>query len=213
MDNYIKGKTKYILASVMLALFISQTTGNTINLPIVGEFYKILTSKSEKSSHPKNFKKNIIFFHSSFDTIPSNKMDSIKRGDSLNNLAVDTFHFISSKDSLEAPVTYKAEDSMIFDIPNNKILLYGKQTNVKFADNELRAPSIEFDQRTNLITAFLKRDTAGKVISFPTFNQGDLKTVSDTIAFNMQTGRGLTKGTYTKQDEMFVYAEKIKKTD
>ena len=213
MDNYIKGKAKYILASVMLALFISQTIGNTINFPIIGEFYKILTSNTYKSSHQKNFKKKIYHNYSSFDTIPSNKLDSIKRGDSLSILAVDTFHFNSSKDSLDAPVTYKAEDSMIFDIPNNKILLYGKQSNVKFADNELRAPGIEFDQRTNLITAFMKRDTAGKVISFPTFNQGELKTVSDTIAFNMQTGRGLTKGTYTKQDEMFVYAEKIKKID
>ena len=160
MDNYIKGKAKYILASVMLALFISQTIGNTINLPIIGEFYKILTSNTYKSSHQKNFKKKIYHNHSSFDTIPSNKTDSIKRGDSLSILAVDTFHFNSSKDSLDAPVTYKAEDSMIFDIPNNKILLYGKQSNVKFADNELRAPGIEFDQRTNLITAFLKRDTA-----------------------------------------------------
>lgn len=213
MDNYIKGKAKYILASVMLALFISQTIGNTIILPFSGEFYKILTSDTYKSNNQKNFKKKIYHSHSSLDTIPSNKMDSVKRADSLTNLAVDTFNFISSKDSLDAPVTYKAEDSMIFDIPNNKILLYGKQSNVKFDDNELRAPGIEFDQRTNLITAFLKRDTAGKVISFPTFNQGELKTVSDTIAFNMQTGRGLTKGTYTKQDEMFVYAEKIKKTD
>jgi len=45
------------------------------------------------------------------------------------------------------------------------------------------------------------------------FNQGDLKTVSDTIAFNMKSGKGVTKGTYTQQDEMFVYAEKIKKVD
>jgi hypothetical protein len=30
------------------------------------------------------------------------------------------------------------------------------------------------------------------------FNQGDLKTVSDTIAFNMKSGKGITKGTYTQ---------------
>ena len=124
MNNYIKGKAKYILAYVMLALFISQTIGNTINLPTIGEFYKNLTSNRVKANRPENIKTIINRFQSKFDTIPSNKLDSIKRGDSLTSLAVDTFHFNSSKDSLDAPVTYKADDSMIFDIPNKKILLY-----------------------------------------------------------------------------------------
>ena len=29
----------------------------------------------------------------------------------------------------------------------------------------------------------------------------------------MKTGKGLTKGTYTQQGEMYVYGEKIKKVD
>jgi hypothetical protein len=213
MNNYNKGKAKYILASVMLALFISQTIGNTVNFPIINQFYKILTSTTIQSAPQKDFRGLIYRSELLFDTIPKNGLDSTKIEDTLISQAIDTFQFNASKDSLQAPVTYKADDSMVFDIPSKKILLYGKKSNVKFADNELSAPGIEFDQKSNLITAFLKRDTAGKVISFPSFNQGELKTVSDTIAFNMKTGRGLTKGTYTKQDEMYVYADKIKKTD
>ena len=213
MNYYNKGKAKYILASVMLALFISQTIGSTVNMPIFSEFYKILTSSSVHSPLKKHFKPQKNGLSSSLDTIPLNSRDSSKRGDTLTILAIDTILINSSKDSLDAPVAYHADDSLIFDVPNKKILLYGKESNVKFSDNELKAPGIEFDQRTNLVTAYLKKDTSGKVISFPSFDQGDLKTVSDTIAFNMKTGKGLTKGTYTKQNEMFVYALKIKKVD
>jgi hypothetical protein len=213
MNYYNKGKAKYILASVMLALFISQTIGSTVNTPIFSEFYKILTSDTVPSNLQKQFKPEKKGLNSSLDTITSNRGDSSNRVDTLTSLSIDTLLVKSSKDSLQAPVAYHADDSMIFDVPSKKILLYGKQSNIKFSDNELKAPGIEFDQRTNLVTAYLKKDTAGKVISFPTFNQGDLTTVSDTIAFNMKTGKGLTKGTYTKQNEMFVYAVKIKKVD
>ena len=213
MNYNNKGKAKYILASVMLALFISQTIGSTVNMPILSEFYKILTSDTLPNTLQKQFKPQNKVSNTGLDTIPLNRGDSSQRGDTPTSLTIDTLQIKSSKDSLQAPVVYQADDSMIFDVPNKKILLYGKQSNIKFSDNELKAPGIEFDQKTNLVTAYLKKDTAGKVMSFPTFNQGDLTTVSDTIAFNMKTGKGLTKGTYTKQNEMFVYAVKIKKVD
>ena len=220
MNNYNKGKAKYILASMMLALFIGETIGITSNKVQLSRFYKTLTSDTiptPATNKPvTNIKpaerKNISF--ASIDTIPFNEADSTKKTDSLNSkVKVDTFDFKISKDTLDAPVVYHADDSMVLDIPGKKILLYGKESKVKYTDNELTAPGIEFDQRTNLVTAFLRRDSLGKVISFPTFNQGELKTVSDTIAFNMKTGKGLTKGTYTQQDEMYIYAVKIKKID
>ncbi len=125
----------------------------------------------------------------------------------------DTFEIRSSKDSLDAPVTYHADDSMIMDIPEKKIILYGKETKVSYQDNKLVSPRIEFDQRTNLVKAYLIKDSNGNVINFPRFSQGDFKTQSDSIWYNMKTGKGLTKGTYTQQDEMFVYGVRIKKVD
>ena len=212
MDNYNKGKAKYILAFIVLALFITETTGGTGSMAPVKQFYKTLTADTIppkiKIFPPTN--NNGI---SVPDTIPGSTRDTlINSNDSLINV-VDTFSFKVSKDSLDAPVVYHADDSMVMDVPGKKILLYGKEAKVKYTDNELTAPGIEFDQRTNLVTAFLRKDSTGKVISFPTFVQGDLTTVSDTIAFNMKTGKGLTKGTYTHQDEMYIYADKIKKID
>jgi LPS-assembly protein len=125
----------------------------------------------------------------------------------------DTLALRISKDTLAGPVHYSAEDSVVFDVPSGNVIFYGKTSNIKYVDNELTAPHITFSQRQNEMEAFLLKDSSGKVISYPTFNQGDFKTISDTIRFNMKTGKGITKGTYTQQGEMFVYGEKIKKVD
>ncbi|MEP7238445.1 MAG: putative LPS assembly protein LptD, partial [Ferruginibacter sp.] len=172
---------------------------------------------------------NSMHFHSylTTDTLPVNKTDSQKLKvkhvtepiaakkitDTTIVTKIDTFSFRSSKDALDAPVVYHADDSMIMDIPAKKIILYGKKTNVKYIDNELYAPRIEFDQSTGLVSAYLVRDSNGNVISYPEFNQADFKTKSDSIRFNMKTGKGITKGTYTQQGELYVYGEKIKKVD
>ncbi|MDB5202769.1 MAG: LPS-assembly protein LptD [Ferruginibacter sp.] len=142
-----------------------------------------------------------------------NRRDTIPRKDSTKIVTVDSFNIKSSRDSLSAPVVYHADDSMVFDVPGKKLLLYGKKSSIKYNTQELSAPQIEYDNNTNLVKAFLKRDSTGSVISFPSFNDGEMKTISDSITVNLKTGRGITKGTYTQQGEMFVYGEKIKRAD
>ncbi len=125
----------------------------------------------------------------------------------------DTFTFKRSKDSLTDVMVYHADDSLVVDVPKQKMYLYGKVSKVHYETNDLSAPQIEFDQRTATVSAFLKKDSSGKVISFPYYSQGSTQVVSDSIRFNMKSGKGITKGTYTKEGEMFVYGDKIKKAD
>jgi hypothetical protein len=141
------------------------------------------------------------------DTIPRNNADTI-----LIN-TIDTFSFKTSTGALDVPVTYHADDSMIMDIPEKLIKLYGKISTIKYADNNLEAPQIEYNQATNLVTAHHVKDSTGKVIASAKFTQADFKSESDTIVFNMKTQKGLTKGTYTQQGEMYVYGDKIKKVN
>lgn len=125
----------------------------------------------------------------------------------------DTFAFKTSKDSLSSPVVYHADDSMILDVPGKKLMLYGKKSTVDYDDNKLTAPYIEYNSSTSLVTAYLKKDSTGENIIYPEFTQSDFNSKSDTIVFNMKTGKGLTKGTYTQQGEMYVYGETIKKVN
>jgi LPS-assembly protein len=223
MNNKHKGKAKNILASTALALLIAVTLMPGYKMFALPGFYKNLTSdtvpkpkgvvKSRLSVTKDSLQKLHAVQPAVADTIPKAVADSvgINSADTSNPVQVDTIYAKMSKDSLSAPVTYHADDSMVMDVPGKKIMLYGKKSTTIYQDNNLEAPVIIFDQKTNLVTASLKKDSTGKVISFPTLKQGESKMVSDTIGFNMKNGKGITKGTYTQQGEMYIYGERMKK--
>jgi hypothetical protein len=190
MNHTNKGKAKifsgWLCATVILILTFSTNSDGTSPS---GAWFSVMT-----------------------DTIPKKNIpDSIHVIQDSSVITIDTFSFKTAKGALDVPVAYHADDSMVMDIPQKNIKLYGKKSTIKYADNNLEAPHIEYDQNTNLVRAHITKDSVGKVIAYPTFTQADFKTTSDTIVFNMQTRKGLTKGTYTQQGEMYVYGEKIKK--
>lgn len=151
---------------------------------------------------------------SAFCTSGYHEQKNVKIFNRLDTVPViDTVPIPQSASALTAAVTYQATDSMVVDVNGNKIRLYGKNSTVQYAGNELNAPYIEYDQENNTLFAHLLKDSSGKVLAYPVYTQADFKSISDTIRFNMKTGRGMTKGTYTQQGELFVYGEKIKKVD
>jgi LPS-assembly protein len=147
------------------------------------------------------------------DTISINKSDTASTDTSGLKKNVDTLNYVTSKNAPDTVIEYSAEDSMVVDVPGKMITLYGKKATTEYKDNNLTAPIITLDQQTGNIIASIKRDSAGKVIALPTYKQGDFLSQSDSIKFNMKSGKGLTKSTYTQQGEMYVYGETIKKID
>lgn len=129
------------------------------------------------------------------------------------DIKADTIKWRSSQSSLQSPLFYEANDSLVYDVSEQRIRLYGKENLVRYQDNELTAPMIEYDQASSQVSAFLIKDSTGKVLRYPTYQQSDFKAISDSIRFDMKTGKGMTKGTYTQQGEMFVYGERIKKVN
>ncbi len=123
---------------------------------------------------------------------------------------VDTFSLKLSKDTLDAPVNYEAEDSAVVLVLDKKILLYGK-TKTTYKDIELTAPIVEMDQQSSMLTAYNKRDSLGDVIEEAHFTQGENAFTSDTIRYNFKSQKGLTKNTITQSGEMYVHGEKAKK--
>lgn len=140
------------------------------------------------------------------DTIPS---DTIPSKDTLIN-KTDTVNVPVSQDSLDAPVAYKASDSMVLMVPDKKIILYSK-ANIKYKDMDLSADSIEMDQGSQMVTATFRRDTAGGMIGKPVMVQSDSKMSSDVIRYNFKSQKGITENTITQQGEMYVQGEKVKK--
>ena len=215
MNHRNKGKAKIILAWSCLLLLILLTYHSEGFTKPGNVRFSFSRAISDTPPPVKKIKDSSGVFQKKKDSVRLPSITEIKKtiGDTLLSSFVDTFNFRTSKDSLNAPVVYHADDSLVIDVPGEKMYLYGKTSTIKYEDNNLSAPQIQFDQKTNLVSAFLKKDSTGKVISYPFFTQNGMQSVMDTLRFNMKTGRGLTKGTYTKQGELFVYGEKIKKAD
>ena len=213
--NYLyKGKAKNILAWLSASLLIVLTIHYNVSGANNFDFYICLT----RDTIPPKKKKQPV--KDSTSDLPIQNVNRIVKDTAVTKFADttikplnDTIIYKTSGNALTAPVTYHADDSMVFDVPGKRLILYGKTSKVNYEDNELSAPLIEYDQQTNLVKAYLTKDSTGKVITYPSYSQGDFKSKSDTIVFNMKTGKGLTKGTYTQQGEMYVYGEKIKKVD
>jgi LPS-assembly protein len=124
--------------------------------------------------------------------------------------AIDTLNVKLSKDSLTAPVSYTAEDSGVLIVPTKEFILYGK-ANIKYTDLELTGATIKLDQEKQLLTSYGSTDSTGNPLDKPKMVQGDMQSTNDSIFYNIRSQKGLTKGTYLQQGEMYVYANTIKK--
>jgi lipopolysaccharide assembly outer membrane protein LptD (OstA) len=146
--------------------------------------------------------------NSSLNSDTTASSDTTRKDSSLQT--IDTFHVKLSKDSLDAPVNYSADDSGVLIVPTKEFILYGK-ADAKYTDVEINASTIHLNQEKQLVTAFGSTDTSGNPANKPKLVQGDMTSISDTIFFNTRTQKGLTKSTYLQQGEMYVYAQTVKK--
>jgi len=217
MANKRKVTAKYILSGLIMLLLVIITHQIDARGKHFKGFVKSLTEQADTTipATPKNtadtgVKKSGDTIINGIDTTIKKATDSTQLHDSARVITVDTLTL--SKDSLDAPIEYKAEDSAVLEIPTKNFILYGKG-NVKLKDVTLDANTIKYDQATNLITAYGGVDTGNSPLNLPKMVQGGATSTSDTIKFNPKTQRGITKSTYYKEGEMFLYSNTVKKAD
>ncbi len=202
MGKRCKVKSNYVLSGpgILLLLFITFEINGKDKVP--GFFFKHLTNLADtiRPSDTSVHKINLDTTGKKTDTIFSDTLHPIVR--------IDSLHF--SKDSLDSPIEYAAQDSGVLIIPTRQFLLYGK-ANTKNKDVDLAAATIRYDQETQMVKAYGGLDTLNNPLSKPTITQAGATSISDTIFFNIKTGKGLTKNTYYSEGELFVNAEKVKK--
>ena len=162
-------------------------------------------------------KENFRVFLTSFqDTIPIQKLitsgtDTIKKTSNTKLvLTKDTLSF--SKDSIEAPIEYTAEDSGVLIISTKEFILYGK-AKTTYQDIELEAAKIAYQQDKQQVKASGSADTSANSLNKTKFKQGEMTTLSDSITYNLKSQKGITHNTYYQEGELFVNAQKLKKAD
>lgn len=152
---------------------------------------------------------------SNADTIPLPNADTIRlqNTDTVPSAQkIDTFNLKVAKDTLDAPVTYEAEDSAVLLVKEQKFILYGK-TKTMYRDVVIEAPQTTLDQQTNVLTAIGEKDSLGRMVTRAVFQQGEQKFESESFEYNFKSQKGLTKNTYTKEGEFYIKANVSKKID
>jgi len=205
-----KFRPKYLLAGLLTIIFFTQTWKSAANYSDRGIFCIALTPQQD--TVPQKNKDSLA------KRLPTNAADTLKRDsllkanalrDTMINI-IDTFDLKISKDSLDAPVEYEAEDSAVVLVKDKKVVLYGK-AKTSYKDILLTAPEMELDQQTQILTAVNKVDSTGNLIDRAHFTQGETKFQSDTIRYNFKTQKGLTKNTHTLMDEVHLMGEDVKR--
>ncbi len=108
-----------------------------------------------------------------------------------------------SKDSLDAPINYTARDSMILDIKNQKVHLYGSAV-VTYTTLELKADYIVFDWGNNIVEAEGLPDSLGNISGSPVFKESDQTFNAKRIRYNFQTKKGLVYEATTQEKDLYV---------
>ena len=130
MNQLNKGKAKYISVLVFALLLLTITLYFNAAGYNAQHFHSFLTADTV----PVRAGKIIDSIKNKAATNPTISEEPLalkKVPDTGIVIKKDTIGFKSSNDSLDAPVTYHADDSMVMDIPARKIILYGKETRVK----------------------------------------------------------------------------------
>ena len=132
-------------------------------------------------------------------------IDDSLRQDSINK---------KKANSIEAPVVYSSNDSLVYDAENKIAYLYGGSS-VDYQDMKLKSDRISIRLDSNLVRATGTPDSTADdgVIGAPVFKMGADEYKSDTIAFNFKSKKGLIRNVHTEQQDGFLYSERSKRSD
>ena len=148
-------------------------------------------------------------------TVDTLAMDSLQKAIWKHNKLVDDSLRADSlnrqrKNGIDAPVTYSAEDSMVYEGATKRAYLYGK-SHVMYENMDLESEQIAMSMDSSLVHAMGAVDTTGTKFGTPVFKMGSDTYESDTMAFNFKTKKGLISDVYTQQDEGFMTSQLSKR--
>ncbi len=136
--------------------------------------------------------------------------DSLNNEDLTQDSTLVTIDTLST--DLEYPIFYDANDSIIFDAINNRVLLYGGAI-VKYDDIELNSDYISYNFGTSVVSAKGMPDSLGVLQGKPIFTQGGDVYRPDSISFNFQTEKAYISNVVTQNGEFYLLSEHTKRVN
>ena len=150
-------------------------------------------------------------------TVDTTQMDSLQLAIFKHNKAVDDSIRVDSimkskSNGFEAPVTYSAEDSLVYDAKTRVAHLYGS-AKMDYQNMKLSSDNVSMNLDSNLVRANGTTDSTaeGGTKGIPEISLSGQEYTSDSMAFNIKSKKGMIKGVYTAQDDGFLTGERAKR--
>ncbi|TAE50323.1 MAG: LPS-assembly protein LptD [Bacteroidetes bacterium] len=116
---------------------------------------------------------------------------------------------LRASSDLKSPVTYAADDSILFDVKSGKLYLYRTAT-LNYDNIALQAGEIELEVDSQTLHARPMADSAGKETQLPQFKQGEETYGARTLSYNFKTQKGRITDGRMMQGEAYILAETAK---
>ncbi|MCS6822875.1 MAG: putative LPS assembly protein LptD [Cytophagaceae bacterium] len=123
-------------------------------------------------------------------------------------LTADTIDTYSS--DIETTIIYTADDSLVMDVTNKKVYLYGNAT-IIYDDKKLQADQISLDWQNNIVFAKGRKDSTGRYYNYPIYTDKTDKYVCDSMKYNLKTEKGIIHGIVTQQGEGYLHGDTVKR--
>jgi len=140
-------------------------------------------------------------------TIPS---DSLTADSSKLTLKKDSVATPAKKKSaLDADVRFTSADSVIFTADG--VAFMYKSSAVKYKDKTLTSDILRMNMDSSVVNAYSRKDSVGKGVQLPKFNDNGTDYESESIRYNFKTGKGIINNVVTQQGEGYVTGYQTKK--
>jgi hypothetical protein len=126
-----------------------------------------------------------------------------------DSVAIDTIPV--KKGSLETPVDYHAEDSIIWTA-DNVGLIFG-DGDVKYGISNLKSEMMQIDMNNSILYATHGTDSLGDEFGHPILNDGSQEIEAKEMHYNFKTGRAYARLVVTQQGDGIVISDQAKKLD
>ncbi|MEL6730167.1 MAG: putative LPS assembly protein LptD [Bacteroidota bacterium] len=147
---------------------------------------------------------------SAFNPLPPDSSRTQKGPANRQQLIIDSLQQVSQ---LKASVSYKAQDSIVYDIKSNQLILYSSGQNmgqIDYDDLQLKAAKIQINVDDQSLYAEGIEDKEGDLQGQPEFTQDGETVKSRTVAYNFNTQKGRATGGRIVQGDGFILADVTK---
>lgn len=117
---------------------------------------------------------------------------------------------LKANSDIRSAVTYKAQDSIVFDLDVQRLFLYNTGE-ISYEDIDLKSHEITVNYEEQLLYAKGTLDSAGKPLGTPVFSQGEQSYNAREMSYNFKSKKGRILGAKTQQGQELILSDTTKR--